>query len=100
MTIDLGPGGWALLIGDAILLGVIAQFIGDVRPRFKWIDTAIAVFVGGLAASEILTAWTVGPVVDGLALVDAFIGGVIVGTAVDWAIRYECRRSDQARAKV
>ena len=97
MTIDLGPGGWALLIGGSILLGVIAQFIGDVRPRFKWIDTAIAAFVGGLVASRILTTWTVGPVADGLALVDAIIGGLIVGVAVDWAIRYESRRSAAPR---
>lgn len=86
--ITLGLGGWALLIGGALLFGVVAQMIGDTETGFEWLIDAIAFGIGALAASEFVTAWqTAGPVWDGLAIVPALIGGLVVGLVVEVATR-------------
>ena len=84
IAVALGLGGWILLIVGALVFGAIAQFVGETRTDFEWVPAALAAAVGGLAASEFLVAWrTVEPVWDGLALVPALIGGLVVGIAVD-----------------
>jgi uncharacterized membrane protein YeaQ/YmgE (transglycosylase-associated protein family) len=88
-AITLGYGGWALLIFGAVVFGVIAQLVGETRTGFEWLGDAIAAFVGALAASELIVAWrTFEPTWDGLALVPALIGGLVVGIAVELVTRY------------
>ncbi|HEX5013074.1 MAG TPA: hypothetical protein VFV72_02860 [Candidatus Limnocylindrales bacterium] len=88
LAINLGLGGWLLLIAGAILFGVAAQFIGQAETRFEWLADAIAAGIGGLVASEFVVAWrTFEPVVDGLALVPAIAGGLVVGIVVAVATR-------------
>ena len=88
-TIALGVGGAALLIVGAVLFGVIAQFIGETRTGFEWLVDAIAFGIGALVASEFIVALqTAGPVWDGLALMPALIGGLVVGLVVEVATRY------------
>jgi uncharacterized membrane protein YeaQ/YmgE (transglycosylase-associated protein family) len=88
-AIDLGLGGWAILVVGALVFGAAAQFLGDTRTGFEWLGDAIAFGVGALFASEFITAWrTVGPVWDGLALVPALLGGLVVGVVVEIATRY------------
>ena len=88
-AIGLGLGGWILLIVGAIVFGGVAQLIGETRTGFEWLVDAIAVGVGALFASEFIVAWqTFQPVWDGLALVPALIGGLVIGGVVELTTRY------------
>lgn len=85
----LGLGGWAFLIVGAVVFGAVAQFVGETRTGFEWLVDAIAAGIGALVASEFIVAWrTFDPVVDGLALVPALVGGIVVGIVVEVATRY------------
>lgn len=89
LSIALGLGGGALLIVGAVVFGAIAQFIGETRTGYEWLVDAIAAAIGGLVASEFIVAWqATGPVWDGLALMPALIGGLVVGLVVEVATRY------------
>jgi uncharacterized membrane protein YeaQ/YmgE (transglycosylase-associated protein family) len=89
LAIDLGFGGWAILIVGALVFGVLAQLIGETRTGFEWLIDAIAAGIGALVASEFIIAWQAyEPVVDGLALVPALAGGLVVGIVVEVATRY------------
>ncbi|HEX5015268.1 MAG TPA: hypothetical protein VFV72_14040 [Candidatus Limnocylindrales bacterium] len=88
LTIALGLIGWATLFAAALLFGVVMQLIGDTRAGFEWLVDAAGFAVGGLIASEFITAFQeTGPVFDGLALVPALIGGLVVGLIVEVATR-------------
>ena len=88
-AIALGFGGWILLSVGAIVFGGVAQLIGETRTGFEWLVVAIAAGVGALFASEFIVAWqTFQPVWDGLALVPALIGGLVVGVVVEMTTRY------------
>ena len=88
-AIGLGLGGWIVLIVGALVFGVVAQFVGETRTGFEWLGDAIAAAIGALFASEFIVAWrTFEPTWDGLALVPALLGGVVVGLVVEVATRY------------
>ena len=88
LTIALGLMGWATLVAAALLFGVIMQLIGETKTGFEWLIDGIAFGVGALVASEFITAFQeTGPVFDGLALVPALIGGLVVGIVVEVATR-------------
>jgi len=88
-TITLGLGGWAILIVGSLIFGVSAQLVGETRDGYEWLSDAIGAGIGALVASEFIVAWQAfGPVVDGLALVPALIGGLAVGILVEVATRY------------
>src|SRR6476660_5456505 len=89
LVITLGLGGWAILIVGSLIFGGVAQFVGETRTGYEWVVDAIAAGIGALVASEFIVAWqTAGPVWDGLALVPALIGGLVVGLVVEVGIRY------------
>ena len=52
LAITLGIGGWLVLLAGALLFGVIAQFIGDVRTGYEWLVDFAAAALGALIASE------------------------------------------------
>lgn len=88
-AIGLGFGGWMVLIVGALLFGAVAQIVGETRTGFEWLGDAIAAAIGALFASEFIVAWrTFEPTWDGLALVPALLGGVVVGLVVEVATRY------------
>jgi uncharacterized membrane protein YeaQ/YmgE (transglycosylase-associated protein family) len=88
-VITLGVGGWALLIVGALAFGVVAQFVGETKTGYEWLVVAIGAGIGALVASEFIVAWqTFEPVWDGLAIVPALIGGLVLGTVVEIATRY------------
>lgn len=88
-TISLEVGGAVLLIVAAIVFGALAQFIGETRTGFEWLVDAIAFGIGALVASEFVTSWrTFEPVWNGLALVPALIGGLVVGIVIELVTRY------------
>jgi len=87
-AIELGIGGWVVLIVGALLFGVIAQFVGETKTGYEWAVDAIAAAIGALAASEFVIAWQAfEPVWDGLALVPALVGGLVVGIVVELITR-------------
>jgi hypothetical protein len=89
LTITLGIGGAILLIVGALVFGVVAQNVGEARTGYEWLVDAIAAGFGALVASEFIVAFRdVGPVWDGLALVPALIGGLVLGLIVEVATRY------------
>jgi len=88
IAVALGLGGWIALIAGALVFGVIAQLVGETRTNYEWLVDGLAAFAGGFVASEFLVAWrTVEPVWDGLALIPALIGGLVVGIAVELITR-------------
>lgn len=88
-AIALGLGGWVALIAGAIVFGLLAQFIGEARTGYEWLGDAIAAGIGALVASEFIVGWQAfAPVFDGLAIVPALIGGLVVGVVVEVATRY------------
>lgn len=88
-NIALGLGAWVLLALGAILFGVVAQSIGEARSGYEWVLGSVAAAFGAIAASEFIVAWrTFEPVWDGLALIPAVVGALVVGVVVDVATRY------------
>ncbi len=84
--------GWLVLIGGALVIGVVYQLIGmaiaDVEMPYEFIITAIFAFIGGLVAGQFVTAWlTIEPVWEGLALVPALLGGLVAGGVAAIAVR-------------
>ena len=89
LAIDLGIGGWALLIVGALVFGVVAQLVGETRTGYEWLVDAIGAGIGALIASEFIVAWqTFEPVWEGLAIVPALIGGLVLGIGVEVVTRY------------
>ena len=80
LTIDVGAGGWGLLVVGAFVIGVIAQWIGLAEGEDDWLPVMAGAFFGGVIGSECVAALaTLEPVWDGIALVPAAIGGAFVG---------------------
>jgi uncharacterized membrane protein YeaQ/YmgE (transglycosylase-associated protein family) len=89
LAINMGIGGGLVLLAGALLFGVIAQFVGEARTGYEWLVDAIAAALGAVIASEfIISARTFEPVWDGLAIVPALIGGLVLGIVVELATRY------------
>ena len=91
MAFDFNVGLWGILLlaVGGVVLGIIGQLIGEARFGYEWLVTAIGAFIGGFVASEFIVGWQAfEPVWDGLALVPALIGGLIVGVIVELATRY------------
>jgi hypothetical protein len=88
-AVALGIGGALVLIAGAIVFGVVAQFIGATRTGYEWLVDAVAVGIGALVASEFIIGWQAfAPVFDGLALVPALVGGLVLGVVVEVATRF------------
>jgi hypothetical protein len=89
LAITIGLGGWLLLVAAAVVFGVVAQLIGEVRTGYEWLVDAIGFGLGALIASEFIVAFqTFEPVWDGLALVPALVGGLVLGVIVEVITRY------------
>lgn len=88
-AIDMTAWGALLLVAGAIVIGLIGQALGDVRLAWHWAIVAIFALVGGLAASEFIVDWRAfAPVWEGLALLPALVGGIVVGAVGDVIVRY------------
>lgn len=87
-NIGMGGAGLLLLVGGALVLGLIVQLIGETRTGYEWLVAGIFAVVGGWLGSESFgTASTWGPVVDSLYVLPALIGGVVLGGIVDVVVR-------------
>jgi uncharacterized membrane protein YhhN len=95
---DLGLQGLAVLVAVSLVFGLLAQLVlGRGTTRWMWLIGAVAWFVGGLIASEVVWATAteeeLQPVIDGLAFDESLLGGVIVGVPVVLATWFVARRN-------
>ena len=87
-TFELGFMGLVIMTIGSVAVGVLFYLVGNPELRFEWLATAIGAFIGGFIASEFVLAFRdFEPVYDGLAVVPALIGGLIVGGVVAGAAR-------------
>jgi hypothetical protein len=85
---DLGFQGLGLLIAISLGFGLVAQVVAGRRAdtHWLWLIAATGWFIGGLFASEVVwgdaTVQELQPIIDGLALDESLLGGLIVGLSV------------------
>ena len=85
----MGIWGYVILIAGALAIGLVAQFAGKSRTIFDWFIAGVFAGAAAFVGSELLGSYsTWGPEVDGLFVLPALIGGVVVGAIVDGAERY------------
>ena len=88
MQFDLGLQGLGLLIVISLGFGVVAQVVAGRRAgtHWLWLIAATGWFIGGMLASEVVwggaTAEELQPIIDGLALDESLLGGLVVGLSV------------------
>jgi hypothetical protein len=78
----------SVLVLGALAIGAIAQYVGRVAFGYEWVFTALGALIGGWLGSEAfgtLSAW--GTVFDGLYILPALIGGLVVGGVADGLVR-------------
>jgi uncharacterized membrane protein YeaQ/YmgE (transglycosylase-associated protein family) len=88
---DVGMSAFAafVLVAGALAIGVIAHLIGQVTVGYEWATTAVGALVGGYLGSEAFgTLSTWGPELEGLYVLPAIIGAVVLGFIVDAIVRY------------
>ena len=77
-----------LLVGGAVIIGIASYFIGEVRAGYEGFTTGVAALVGGYLGSEAFgTLSTWGPEFEGLYILPALIGGIVLGGIVDAVVR-------------
>src|SRR5205809_2994017 len=80
---SIGLWGVLGLIVLSGLFGILVQLVGTPSFGYEWLVTGIAAFVGAFVASEfIVDARAFEPVFDGVAIVPAVIGGILVGGVI------------------
>ncbi len=100
MQVDLGLQGLGILVAVSLLFGVIAQVVlGRGTTRWMWLIGAMAWFVGGFIASEVVwasaTEEELQPIIDGLAFDESLLGGIVVGLPVVLVTWYVARRRNR-----
>lgn len=95
---DIGLWGAGVLIVGALAFGIAVYLFGSPGHTYEWLATSAAALVGGFVASEFfvdLRAWA--PLLDGLALIPALVGGLAVGSIVVVAARLMAPAPEAAR---
>jgi len=101
MQFDLGVLGFGVLLVISLAFGASVQLIAQVvqgrsASGWLWLIGAIGWFVGGLVMSEVVFATAtvdqLQPIIDGLALDESALGGLIVGTAATLTVMSVTRR--------
>jgi hypothetical protein len=93
---NVGMSGVAaiVLVLGAIAVGVVAQLLGDVTTGWEGVIAGIAAGVGGWLGSEAFgTLSTWGYAFDGLYVLPALVGGVVLGFVIDAMVRYSTQGS-------
>jgi hypothetical protein len=85
----MGSLALMLVIVVAIVLGIVVQLAGVTRSGYDGLITGIAVVGGAIIAGQWLgSSSTWGPQFDGLYLLPALIGGVVLGAIANLAVRF------------
>ena len=88
MQLDMGIGAFAIVVVAALILGVLVQMYLNPKTGYEWLIVGVGASVGAWFASEITwTQWftgltDLGPQFDGLLVIPAVIGGLLIGTIV------------------
>jgi len=97
MRFEIGLAGLGLLAVISLGFGLVAQLVGRTATHWLWLIAGVAWFVGGLFASEVvwgtLTVAEIQPIIDGLALDESLLGGVVLGVPVAVGTWYATRRA-------
>lgn len=84
----MGTWAWILLGSSAALLATGAKAVLHRFERqattYGWASLASGAFLGGFAGS---VGWDGGPMVDGLALLPALVGEIVVGSLLEIVYR-------------
>jgi uncharacterized membrane protein YeaQ/YmgE (transglycosylase-associated protein family) len=88
----MGPFAWIILLAVSAVLGTAAQytlFRHDRKPTdYDWVYIAGGALLGGFTAHVWYgAAWNIGPVVDGLYLVPALAGAIVLAAVVELIYR-------------
>jgi uncharacterized membrane protein YeaQ/YmgE (transglycosylase-associated protein family) len=87
-NVGMSLGAALVLVVGAAVIGVIAEYVGRVGIGYEWIFAVVGALVGGWLGSEAFgTLSTWGPVFDGMYILPALIGGLILSGLVDVAVR-------------
>jgi hypothetical protein len=87
----MGIFAWVILLAVSAVLATAAQFLFFRHPKktdYDWVFIAGGALLGGFTAQVWYgAAWNIGPVVDGLYLVPALAGAVVLGAVVELIYR-------------
>jgi uncharacterized membrane protein YeaQ/YmgE (transglycosylase-associated protein family) len=97
----MGPFAWIILLAVSAVLGTAAQytlFRHDRKPTdYDWVYSAGGALLGGFTAHVWYgAAWNIGPVVDGLYLVPALAGAIVLAAVVELIYRVFIRPRQSA----
>lgn len=90
----MGSFAFAGVVIVALAAGFAVQYLTKKSLRYEWLIVAVAAAFGAIFASETfpssvifsgITSW--GPDIDGLVLIPAVIGGVLLALVADLGIR-------------
>lgn len=93
MQLDMGIGAFVVVVIAALVLGFLAQMLFKPKTAYEWLITGVGAGVGGWLASEITwTQWftgltDLGPQWDGLLIIPAVIGGLVLGAIFEGVAR-------------
>jgi uncharacterized membrane protein YeaQ/YmgE (transglycosylase-associated protein family) len=84
----MGTGAFILLLGGAILIGLVPLLFASARPTLEGVLVGLGAALGGYVASEYLGAFSAwGWEFDGMRVFPALIGAIVVGGVVDLVVR-------------
>jgi hypothetical protein len=89
LAVDLGLGGFVLVVIGGLIFGGVALLVGEPRTIYEGLVDGIAFGIGAIFASECITAFQErGPMFDGLAVLPALAGGIVVGLVAEIVTRF------------
>jgi uncharacterized membrane protein YeaQ/YmgE (transglycosylase-associated protein family) len=91
MEFSFTIGMWAViaLMVGSVVLGVAIQMFGNPGFGYEWLITAIGAVIGGFVASEFIVGFrTWEPLFDGMAIIPALVGAIVVGGVMAIAVRW------------
>jgi hypothetical protein len=93
MQLDMGIAAFAIVVVAALLIGVLVQLYFSPKTGYEWLIVGVGASVGAWLASEITwTQWftgltNLGPQFDGLLIIPAVIGGLVLGAVTEAVAR-------------
>ena len=90
MTLDMTLIAFGAVILAALVLGVIVQLYFAPKTAYEWLITAVGAGLGAWFVSELtwsVTNMNVGPTWEGLLVVPAAIGGLVLGAVFELVAR-------------
>ena len=90
MTLDMTWLAFSAVIVAALILGAIVQVYFAPKTAWEWLITAVGAGLGAWFVSELTWAATnlnVGPTWEGLLVVPAVIGGLVLGAIFELVAR-------------